>query len=43
MIFGVMSMPNKSNILEAKNAGCLIVLTKSNFSANLLDIINRSK
>ena len=43
MIFGVMSMPTKSNILKAKKAGCLMVLTRLNFSANILDIINRSK
>ena len=31
------------NILKAKKAGCLMVLTRLNFSANILDIINRSK
>ena len=42
-IFAVTAMPTKSTILEAKEAGCLMVLTKSNFAANLADIINRSK
>ena len=43
LIFGVISVPTKSAILKAKEAGCLIVLTKPNFSANFLDIINRTK
>ena len=34
-VFGVMGMPKKSTILEAKEAGYLMVLTKSNFAANL--------
>ena len=38
-VFGVTSYPKKSTILNAKKSGCLIVLTKSNFSDNLLDII----
>ena len=42
-VFGVTVMPKKTTILEAKEAGCLMVLTKSNFAANLADIINRSK
>ena len=42
LILGAMSMPTKSDILRAKEAGCLMVLTKSNFSANLVDIINKS-
>ena len=42
-VFGVTSIPKKSTILEAKEAGCLMVLTKSNFAANLADIISRSK
>ena len=42
-VFGVTAMPKKSTILEAKEAGCLMVLTKSNFAANLSDIISKSK
>jgi len=41
-IFGATSTPTKLNILNAKKAGCLMVLTKSNFAANLEDIINKS-
>ena len=41
MVFGVITTPTKSIILRAKDAGCLIVLTRSNFSANLLDIIKK--
>ena len=40
-VFGVTEFPKKSIILNAKKAGCLIVLTKSNFSDNLLDIIKK--
>ena len=43
LIFGAMSVPTKSEILTAKDAGCLMVLTKSNFTANLVDIIHKSK
>ena len=39
LVFGAISQPTKSNILKAKRVGCLMVLTKSNFSANLIDII----
>ena len=42
-IFGVTAMPKKSTILESKEAGCLMVLTKSNFAANLSDIISKSR
>ena len=42
-IFAVTAMPKKSIILEAKKMGCLMVLTKSNFAANLSDIISKSK
>ena len=42
-IFGVTAIPKKSTILEAKEAGCLMVLTKSNFAANLSDIISKSR
>ena len=41
LVLGAISMPTKSSILKAKDAGCLMVLTKSNFSANLLDILNK--
>tara|TARA_B100001250_G_C19703756_1_gene745989 strand:- start:308 stop:637 length:330 start_codon:yes stop_codon:yes gene_type:complete len=42
-IFGAISNPTKANILKAKKAGCLMVLTKSNFAANLIDIIAKVK
>ena len=35
MVFGVLTTPTKSIILKAKKAGCVIVLTRPNFSANL--------
>ena len=41
IILGALSVPTQSAILKAKKAGCLMVLTKSNFSANLLDIIKK--
>ena len=41
IILGALSVPTKSTILKAKKAGCLMVLTKSNFSANLLDIVRK--
>ena len=43
LIFGVMTIPTKSDILNAKEAGCLMVLTKSTFASNLIDIIKKSK
>ena len=42
-VFGVTVMPKKTTILEAKEAGCLMVLTKSNFASNLVDIISKSR
>ena len=41
MVIGAVAEPRKSIILNAKKAGCLIVLTKVNFSSNLLDILKK--
>ena len=42
MIFGVTSITTKSIFLKGKEAGCLMVLSKSNFATNLADIISKS-
>ena len=42
MIFGVVSISTESIIINAKNAGCLITLTRANFSANFIDIFKRT-
>ena len=41
IILVALSVPIQSTILKAKKAGCLMVLIKSNFSANVLDIIKK--
>tara|TARA_Y100000994_G_scaffold228901_1_gene213497 strand:+ start:29 stop:358 length:330 start_codon:yes stop_codon:yes gene_type:complete len=42
IIFGAIVSLKKSITLKAKDAGCLVVLPKSNFPSNILDIINKN-
>ena len=41
VIFGAVASLKKSITLKAKDAGCLVVLPKSNFPSNIVDIINK--
>ena len=43
LVIGVKSIPKKSDILKAKTIGCLMVLAKTNFKSNLVDVVNRFK